>query len=42
MQLLTNNSGDWSVEVKIYNCHTSKLVTEGTVPYDHMKWTLDD
>ena len=42
MQLLTNNSGDWNVEVKIYNCHTGKLVSEGTVPYDHMKWTLDD
>lgn len=42
MQLLTNNSGDWSVEVEVYNCHTGKLVAEGTAPHEHLGWTSED
>ena len=42
MQLLTDNSGDWNVEVKVYNCHTGKLVAEATVPHDHLRWTSED
>ena len=42
MQLLTDNTRDWNVEVKVYNCHTGKLVGEGTAPHDHLRWTSED
>ena len=42
MQLLMDDSEDWSVEVKVYNCHTGKLVAEATVPHDHFRSTSED
>ena len=42
MQLLTDNTGDWNVEVKVYNCHTGKLVGEGTAPHERLGWTSED
>lgn len=40
--ILNKYDSNWSINLKIYNCHTGKIVSEGTVPYDNMEWTPDD
>lgn len=32
--IIENNESDWSIEVIIENCHTNKIVAEGTLPQD--------
>lgn len=34
--ILLNNTGDWSVHLKIYNCHTKNLVVDVELPKDKL------
>ena len=33
-RILTENDPDWSVHCRVVNCHTGKVVAEGTLPQD--------
>ncbi len=36
--ILKTNNQDWQVNLKIINCHTNKVVAEGTLPRDTIKY----
>lgn len=36
--ILKTNNQDWQVNLKIINCHTNKVVAEGTLPKDTIKY----
>lgn len=36
--ILKTNNQDWKVNLKIINCHTNKVVAEGTLPKDTIKY----
>lgn len=36
--ILKTNNQDWQVHIRIINCHTNKLVAEGTLPKDTIKY----
>ncbi len=40
--VITTNDPDWNVHLKIYNCHTNKLVAEGDVAYEKVSWDDED
>ena len=36
--IMKNNNQDWQIHLKIINCHTNKIVAEGTLPKDTIKY----
>ena len=36
--ILKTNNQDWQINIKIINCHTNKIVAEGTIPKDTIKF----
>ena len=40
--ILINNAEDWSVHLKIYNCHTKNIVAEGVLPGDELSFDEKD
>lgn len=36
--ILKTNNQNWSIHIKIINCHTNKTVAEGTIPEDTIKY----
>lgn len=36
--IIKTNNQDWQIHLKIVNCHTNKIVAEGTLPRDTIKY----
>lgn len=36
--ILRTNNQDWQIHIKIINCHTNKIVAEGTLPKDTIQY----
>ncbi len=41
-QILQGNDEEWTVNIKIYNCHTQKLVVEMDIPQDEVSFGAEE